>query len=123
MVDLHLSDTHAEFVLLGAHRFWALRGRVRVRLDHIREVRADPEALRQGWAGGLWIRVPGTYVPGLIKAGTYRRPDRTEFWDVGRSGRAIVVELEGADFDRLVVDVADPAGAVERLREAVWGRG
>jgi hypothetical protein len=119
MDDLHLTSTHDEFVLHGLHRFWALRGSVRVPLDRIRDVRFDPAEVKALRTEGGWLRVPGTYLPGLLKAGTYQRPGRLEFWDVRRPDHAIIVDLEGAEFDRLVVEVADPNVEVARLKAAM----
>jgi hypothetical protein len=44
------------------------------------------------------VRAPGTYVPGLIKAGSYYTSRGREFWFVTRGGRAhpITVSLTGS---------------------------
>lgn len=116
MVELtpRLPMLHVE--VQGWHQLWALRRRLRLPLATVQEVRHDPEAARGLWKG--W-RLPGTHVPGLIVAGSYYQQGRWTFFDVVRSQNTVVVELRGANYDRLVVEVADPEATVERLRRAL----
>ena len=117
MVEISIQDGRAVFEVQGWSRLWALRSRVTVPLTSIRAVRrADPDVVRGWWKG---LRLPGTHVPGIIVAGTFYQGSKRHFWDVRRPARAIEVELAGAAYDRLVVDVADPDAAVERLRAAI----
>ena len=116
MVNVHIDDRTATFEVLGSHRLWALKGSVKVRLENIRSVRHDP-AITLGWWEG-W-RMPGTHIPGLIIAGTYYREGQKRFWDVTDPRRAIVVDLMNEEYDRLIVDVEDPAGTVRRLEAAL----
>ena len=62
--------------------------------------------------------MPGTHVPGLIIAGTYYRHGERVFWDVRDASKAVVVELDGHDYDRLVIEVEDPAAVVALLERA-----
>jgi hypothetical protein len=105
----------------GWSRIWTLRSQIRFPLSSIRSVhRAPADAGRGLWHG--W-RLPGTHLPGVLVAGSYYRGGRWEFWDVRVSkGRAIELELEDAPYSRVVVDVADPAVEVERLRAAAQRR-
>ena len=117
MVEISIRDGKAVFEVQGWSRLWALRSRITVPLSRIRDVRrADPSAVRGWWKG---LRLPGTHVPGVIVAGTFYEGSKPVFWDVRRPARAIEVQLAGAEYDRLVVDVADPDAAVERLRAAI----
>ena len=115
MVDLTIPNGALDVQVLGWSKVWALKSRIRVPLGSVRAVRHDPEAARGLWKG--W-RVPGTHVPGVITAGTYRTRGQKHFWDVRRPGRAVVVELEGADYDRLIVDVRDPGATVRMIERA-----
>jgi hypothetical protein len=101
----------------GWHKLWALKSHLDVPLTKVRAVRADPDAARSVQHRGL--RLPGTYVPGLITAGTYYKAGERTFWDVRRPERAIVIELEGARYKRLVVEVEDPAYTVRRIETAM----
>jgi hypothetical protein len=48
-------------------------------LDHVEGAKADPEIARQWYHG---IRTGGTYVPGVITAGTFYKEGERVFWDV-----------------------------------------
>ncbi|HYF24496.1 MAG TPA: hypothetical protein VD931_02040 [Baekduia sp.] len=69
------------------------------------------------------MRLPGTEVPGFLRAGSYGRGAKREFWDVRRGATVLVIETTGAPpYARLVLEVADPAGQAARLRAALSGR-
>jgi hypothetical protein len=55
--------------------------------------------------GGL--RSPGLAVPGL-RAGTYRGPDSTSYWLVGRAPRVLRIEVAGGPVDYVLIQVRDP---------------
>jgi hypothetical protein len=91
-------------------------------LEHVLGAEADPEIERtmwRGWAFGqhsMWrSRIFGT-------DGEYRVPDPTvRFYNPRHScaDKAVVVRLQDEDYERLVVEVEDPEGAVERINRAV----
>jgi hypothetical protein len=96
----------------GLNRVWALKGEVRVPLSRVSAVRTD--VARRHVPSGF--RVPGTYVPGVIQAGTYRKGGEKSFWLVGRTSTVTVIECPGTGFDRIVLQLPDKA--VEELRRA-----
>lgn len=113
MVDLHLRDGHLEVEVLGLHKLWALRSRLQVPLSSVVGARRlAPDATAGWWKG--W-RVPGTHLPGVIVAGTYYKDGEKHFWDVRDGARAIEIELAGAGFRRLYVEVDDPEAALDML--------
>ncbi len=115
MVHVAVRDNMAIFQVRGWSKIWALRSKVVVPLSAIRAVRRAPAGVGLGWWKG-W-RVPGTHLPGVIVAGRYYRDGGWEFWDVrGAGDHAIEIELTGAAFRRLVVDVPDPDAEIARLR-------
>ena len=63
--------------------------------------------------------LPGSYLPGVIAAGTYRWPGNKEFWNVRRLNKAIVLHLQNEGYTRLVLEVADPAATVAAINDAV----
>lgn len=117
MVEITVNSETAIFEVSGWDKVWALRSRLEIPLIHIRAVRSDPEAA-QGWWHG--IKAPGTNVPRVITAGTFYQHGRRVFWDVHEPARTIVIELSHEHYDELVIEVADPAGAVV-LREKGLG--
>lgn len=58
-------------------------------LAHLQEVSAEEP--RSSWAE---IRAPGTYIPGIIKAGTYYTPSGREFWYVTAPKNYLSLNLE-----------------------------
>lgn len=97
----------------GLNRLWALKTEVRVPLSEVSAVRLG--VARRSVPSGF--RVPGTYVPGLIQAGTYRRSGEKSFWLVGRTSTVTVIECRGGPFDRIVLQLSSETG--EELRHAV----
>ncbi len=89
----------------------ALRGDVHVPASALRSVRvsASPFAELQG------LRAPGTGIPGVIALGTWRSKGAKVFAAVYRGGPAVVVELEGAEFGRLIVSAHDAETVAESL--------
>ncbi|MFQ6328559.1 hypothetical protein [Nocardia sp. NBC_01009] len=114
MVEVEVTDTKVTVHVLGGHRLLALREQLTFDLSDITEVTTAEVDLRPPW-----VRAPGTFFPGVIAAGTYRGRHRKEFWDTKFNGRAIRIELAGADFTRVVVDVDDPDAALHALTSAV----
>jgi hypothetical protein len=103
--------------ILGWHKLWSFKSRIDVPLEHVVEIRRLKDD--EGWlAGGL--RMPGTCLPGLIKAGSYyrwsqRKTGEWSFWDVGKRDRAVVVELRNEKYARLILEVEDPDATVEAV--------
>jgi hypothetical protein len=85
----------------------AMRDDVRVPRSAISECRVT----RDAWSELRGIRSPGTGWPGVISLCTLRGNGTRDFAAVYRKRPAVVIELQGADFDRLVVSVKDPAVA------------
>jgi hypothetical protein len=62
--------------LEGWDRIWALSGDVHAPLRAVAGVRRDPVAARR--PDGL--RLPGSYIPGILAAGSYWRPGQQGGW-------------------------------------------
>jgi hypothetical protein len=63
------------------------------------------------------LRLPGTEIPGFIRAGSYGRGPKREFWDVRKGETVLVIDTTGAaSYARLVLEVDDPAGRAAWLR-------
>ncbi len=92
----------------GAH------GDIRVPLSAVTAVRSvdDP------WPELRGIRAPGTGLPNVIEVGTRRGTFGKDFAAVHGKGPAVVVELEGADYGRLVVTADDAASRAETIGQA-----
>ncbi|MFI1917049.1 hypothetical protein [Nocardia sp. NPDC020380] len=113
MVELEVTGTTVTVRVTGTHRVLALREHVTFDLRNVACVTSAPVDLRPPW-----VRAPGTFFPGVIAAGIFRGKGRKEFWDTRFGGQGVLIELQGADFTRLVVDVADPDTVMRQLRHA-----
>ncbi len=64
---------------------------------------ADPAT----FAGAL--RLPGTSIPGVVRAGSYRRDGKWEFWMSFGSREVLVIDVSEGRYSRLVLSVDDPS--------------
>ena len=88
-------------------------------LDDIISVRTVPPDF--SWKD---LRMPGTSLPGVIRAGSYlaRRPGDArwvrEFWYWTRGKEHLVLELDGGRYGRVVLGVEDSAYWADLLGDA-----
>ncbi len=116
MVEISISAGKLLLNVRGADKLWAFKSSLEIPLLHVTEVRADPEIAR-GWYHGL--RIPGTNVPGVITAGTFYQDGKRVFWDVHHPENAIVIALRDERYNELIVEVSEPAAAVEMIKAAL----
>ena len=116
MVEITIEGDKAVFDVEGAHKVWALRSRLEIPLAHIKEAHADPHPA-MGWFQGL--RLAGTDLPNVFRAGTFRQEGDYVFWDVRHPENTIVVELQEEWYGKLVIEVADPEASVALLKQAI----
>ena len=112
MVDVRVFGDKLVLNVEGADKLWALKSSLEIPLQHVISVKADPEAAK-GWYHGL--RLPGTNIPGVLTAGTFYHDGQRVFWDVHHPEKTIVVELRDERYNQLIVEVADPAAAVNLI--------
>jgi hypothetical protein len=105
--------------LSALEKVGALRGNIRVPLAAVRAVRVSDSP----WSKLRGIRAPGTGLPGVISLGTRRGPGIHDFAAVYSRCPALVVEMTGASFDRLVVSCADAAEAEARAADVTHASG
>jgi hypothetical protein len=91
----------------------AFHGDVRVLAAAVREVRVSQTPFRE--LRGM--RAPGTGWPGVIALGTWRGSGGKDFAALYRGGPAVIVELENAEYRRLLVSAHDAADVAETLRD------
>ena len=95
---------------------------VTIPLEHVLGAEADPEIERKMWRGWAFGR-PGFWRSRIFgEDGGHRAPDPgVRFYNPRHScaDKAVVVRLQDEDYERLVVEVEDPEGAVERINRAV----
>ena len=102
---VHVHGDHLVVSVRGKELAMTFLSDLRVPLEHVQGVEADPEIEHTLWRG--W-RIPGVHVPGV------------RFYDVhGHRDKTIVIHLHDETYDRLVVEVQDPDEVVAKVNEAV----
>ena len=99
----------------GMDKLWALKSRLVIPLANVRGATADPGIVREPKG----VRAPGAHVPGVIVAGTFHQEGERVFWDVRDAAKAVVIQLDDADYARLVIQVDDPAATVDLIEHAL----
>jgi hypothetical protein len=116
MVEVSIEGTNAVFTVQGWDKLWALRSRLEIPLAHIYDIHTDASP-KMGWFQGL--KVLGADFPNVFRAGTFYQDGGWVFWDVRHTDKVIVVQLHDERFQKLVIEVADPASEVQRLKQAI----
>ena len=119
MVEIKIEGDRAAFEIEGWDQLWSLRSRLEIPLDHIKGVYIDAQPA-MGWFQGL--KVAGTDLPNVFRAGTFYQDGGFVFWDVHHPENTIVVELDHERFQKLVIEVADPFTAAKEIQTAVSRR-
>lgn len=99
---------------VGLVRLWALSSGIDVPMTSVVDVGVSP---RKGLVKGF--RAPGTYLPGVMTAGTFRSRGERDLWMAGRAESVLVIELHGERYRHVIVQVEDPEAATEALRAAM----
>lgn len=115
MVEITIEGDKAVFEVEGWHKLWSLRSRLEIPLAHIKSVQVDPQPA-MGWFDGL--KVAGTNIPNIFKAGIFYQEGGFVFWDVRNPEKTIVIDLEDEHFSKLIVEVAEPTAAAGLLEQA-----
>jgi hypothetical protein len=105
--------------LSALEKIGALRGNIRVPLASVRAVRVSDSP----WSELRGIRAPGTGLPGVISLCTRRGPGVHDFVAVYGRRPALVIEMTGASFDRLVVSCTNAAEAAARAADITRASG
>ena len=111
MVEIKIIGEMVRIELRGLHRLWALKRSLTIRKSGIRSVMLTSKDLRPAP-----LRCPGTYLPGIIAAGTFYGKGRKEFWDTVFKNQSIEILLNDEKYTRIVVDVNDPLQVIEQLK-------
>ena len=89
----------------GVDKAMRMLSRLRIPLEHVQGAESDPEIEHTLWRG--W-RIPGIHLPGV------------RFYDVhGHRDKTLVIHLKDETYNRLIVEVEDPADVVAKINDAV----
>ncbi len=118
VAELHPEGDELVLHLAPLEKAEGIHGDIRVPLGAVTGVRVVEDA----WPELRGLRAPGTGLPNVIAVGTRRGSFGKDFAAVHGRGPAVVVDLSGAEFGRLVVTTDAAVATAAAIREAV-GRG
>jgi hypothetical protein len=113
VVEVTVEGGRFVFEVLGIDKLWSLRSRLEIPIEHIKQASVDPNPA-MGWFDGL--RLAGTAVPHIFRAGIFYQKGKLVFWDVSHPENTIAIDLDHEHFDRLIIEVADPEAVVKLIR-------
>ncbi len=122
MTEIELTESMLIVHMKGVHKILTLKSQLEVPLTHVVGAEIDPAVVEQwGKVNLKGVRI-GTGLPGKILAGNVLLEGQWAFWDVHDPHKAISIKLADEYYTKLVIEVADPADAVARIKEAVRAR-
>ncbi|MEV4128786.1 hypothetical protein [Nocardia sp. NPDC049707] len=114
MAEVAIADTDLVIQLEGWDKLWALKSRLVIPLTNVRGATADPGITKERKG----IRTAGTYMPGVITAGTFHVDGERVFWDIRDPAKAVVIELADERYARLVIQVDNSSEVVALIERA-----
>ena len=112
-VDVDLVGDDLVVRMNGLGMLLACRRLLRIPADHISGVAVQ----HRDRLPGLGLQFPGLALPGVLYAGSFGIGTERSFWNVRRAELVLRVECHtGAEFRRIVLQVADPTVLARRLR-------
>ncbi len=122
MTTIEVTDSMLIVHVEGFDKILALKSQLQVPLSHVIDAEIDPnigEEFRRLFVG---IKAPGTGLAGVVRAGTWYTSEGKVFWDIHHPENAITIHLADDDYNKLLIEVANPAEAVAAIREAIHRR-
>jgi len=113
-MNLKITAHQLQIELEWYEQLWAfyLPKTIEIPLEHIEQ--ATTEEPLSTW---LEIRAPGTFLPGVIKAGTYYTKQGKEFWYVTKEKDYLTLELKDEPFKRIILTLEQNDIWVERINQ------
>lgn len=114
MVTLLLDQTQLEVVLSPIERASTFhRGNLRIEREHITRVQLTDDA----WTWLRGVPGPGTHIPGVLAAGTWKAAGTTDFVLIRRRRPSVVIDLDGDEqFQRLILTTRHGLALTQALR-------
>jgi hypothetical protein len=114
MVTLLLDQTQLEVVLSPVERAASFhRENIRVARDTITKVQLTEDA----WTWLRGVPGPGSHIPGILAAGTWKGAGTTDFVLIRRRRPSVVIDLEGDElYQRLIFTTRHGLALTQALR-------
>jgi hypothetical protein len=111
MIEISKQDNRFIFEVKGMHKLWAFKSQLEIPAEHIIDAHQDFSEISE-WRG---LKMPGTYVPYLITAGTFYVNGTKIFWDVVNKEKSIIVNVKDENYQQLIIEVENPEDAIKML--------
>jgi hypothetical protein len=114
-MQLSITGNQLSIDLEWYEQLWAftLNKTISIPLTHIEAVTGiEPQS---NWAE---IRAPGTFLPGIIKAGTYYTRRGKEFWYVTKDKDYLTLELIEEPYNRIILTIDNSQTWIDRINQA-----
>lgn len=122
MTEVEVTGSSLLVHIKGIHKLLALKSRLEIPLEHVVDIEWNPQTARKGWSSktfrGLWF---GTRLPGRLRAGRFHEGGGWIFWNVGDPEKAVLVRLKNERYERLVLEVSDPASTEAAIKRTIAG--
>ena len=103
----------------GIDKILAIKNQVQVPLKHIVGVWVGIDEETQVEFKHS-IRLPGSYMPGIVIAGTFVVRGKKMFWNVHHDkSKVITIKVADDKYIKLVLQVEDPAASVAAIQQAL----
>ena len=89
----------------GLERILGFKRSLEIPLKYIDRVSLEKPA--SSWKD---LRAPGTYFPGVIRAGTYYTPRGKEFWYITAGKTPLTIELKQGEYKRIILGLEKSEG-------------
>ncbi len=113
-MELSINHDRLRIDLNPWERVWAFffNQTLEISIAHIRQVTiAKPET---DWKD---VRLPGTFLPGVIKAGTYYTSQGREFWYATHDHDYLTLELDDEFYKRIVLTIEQSQMWLDRINQ------
>jgi len=115
MAELEITAGSLAVRLSGLEKLGGMHSDIEVPLRLVRDV----EVVTDPWTALRGIRAPGTGIPGVIALGTRLGSGTTDFTAVYHHTPAVVVQMSGGEFDRLVISSDHAEADAAMIRDAL----
>lgn len=116
MVEIEIEAGKAIFKVKGWDKLWALKSSLEIPLSHIQDAFPDPALVMELTDS---LKLIGTSIPTLFRAGTFYTHGDLVFWDVRHPEQSLVVVLTHEFFKKLIIEVTDPVADAAMIRNAI----
>jgi hypothetical protein len=115
-MKLYLASNQLTIELEWYEQFWAV---ILERYLHIPLANINRVSTTEPQTSWMQVRAPGTFIPGVIKAGTYYSQGSREFWYVTSDKNYLTLELQNESYRQIVVTIPDNIDWGERINRAL----